>query len=141
MMLTKAQILTLAKEVLAGKARSYVSAAHAFAEYLIDCEAETRVAVADEVTELPPQTLPLPFAEPSPLTVPDSDEVLPWDAAARRILEPKTTPHIGRMPLPFETPTGVRDVLPKTNTDGSVAPCAAHGVFKCVVCNRGGDAA
>jgi len=47
MALTREQVLVLAKEVLSGHARSYVSAAHAFAQYLVDGDVEQQRAVAD----------------------------------------------------------------------------------------------
>lgn len=135
--LTHVQIVILAKEVLAGKTRSYVSAAHAFAEYIVDCEAETRILVSDDITDRAPAiTLPLPFPDPSP-SPPDSEEVQPWDAAGKRILdlEPKTHPRLVREPA-----TGMRNALPATKTGGVVVACAAHDVRDCVICNRGGAA-
>lgn len=134
MILTRAQILILAKEVLAGKARSYVSAAHALAEFIVDAEAETRILVGDVTTErAPTPTMPYPPPRPSP---PDEDAPMqPWDAAGKRILqiEPKTHPRIvgGRIPVPFD---------PDTSTRNRTRACAPHGVVSCVVCNRGGAA-
>ncbi len=176
--LTRVQVVILAKEVLAGKARSYVSAAHALAEFIVDGEAETRILVGDDITARAPMpTLPLPFEDPSPppgspcpieealrdsernfaaaksqpLAL-DSEQVAPWDAAAKRILEsearaiPRLVPrglHADtpprRIPTPFDPTTGVRDALPSTNAGGRVVPrrtmppCLHEGAGRCDV--------
>ncbi len=149
--LSRHDAIVLAKEVLRGQARSYVSAAHALAQFLVDEEAEKRVLVGDEPTPPLPQrvrTMPLPFEDPSP--PPDSDDLDDVAAAILRT-DPLTTPQLVLVKPSVEEPdTGVREMLPKT--DGgkrraspfpreveaipSAGFCITHGYRNCSTCKE-----
>ncbi len=152
-MLTRPQALVLAKEILAGKARSYVSAAHALAEYLVDEEAARRLAIAD----VPTPTLPM-FREESPPPV-DSGPCafamgMGSSGVAAAVTPPPTIaearpvgigvgPQRGRFPLPFEPVTGTRAALRTRSPDDEVFECTCEkpeppdsGAFRCGNCGE-----